>query len=47
VRITPSDGSSAIFEFTEFNSKSIVYASYQSEHGCYVLTWERLVEIGN
>lgn len=47
VRITPSDGESVIFEFTELNSKSIVYASYQSEQGCNVLTWERLVEIGN
>lgn len=47
VKITPSEGSSAIFEFTELNSKSVVYASYQSEHGCNVLTWEHLVESGN
>ncbi len=43
VRITDNyDGESMVFEFTELNSNTVVYASYQSEGGCSLLTWEKL-----
>lgn len=47
IRIITNDGESVIFEFTELNSKTVVYASYQSEGNCSVLTWERFVAAEN
>jgi len=42
VKITDEWGDSQIFEFTELNANAVVYASYQSQPGCSLLTWEQL-----
>lgn len=42
VRITDEWGDSQVFEFTELNANAVVYASYQSQQGCSLLSWEQL-----
>jgi len=42
VKITNIYGDSQVFEFTELNANAVVYASYQSQQGCSLLTWEQL-----
>lgn len=42
VRISNNYGESLVFEFTELNADAVVYASYQSQQGCSLLTWEQL-----
>lgn len=41
VRITNEYNQTLVFEFTELNPTSVIYASYQSEEGCSLLTWEQ------
>ncbi len=41
VYITNEYGQTLVFEFTELNPDAVVYASYQSEEGCSLLTWEQ------
>src|SRR5690554_2441435 len=42
LQITDQWGETLDFELTELNDDSVVYASYQSEQGCSLLTWEQL-----
>jgi|SRR5690554_1160418 len=41
VRITNEYNQTLVFEFTELNHDAVVYASYQAEEGCSLLTWEQ------